>query len=713
MLRPDSEAAAPEVVTQPVISLRGVTRRFAGNVEQDGPLTILDSVDLDILPGSFTVIRGESGSGKTTLLRILGMLDTDYSGNYWLGTQQVSGQPDWQIDEMRAENLGFIFQEGRLFSHLTLEQNTAVVLALHRKDPDGIDLARTFFRADELESAVLKKTPGQVSGGQRQRASILRALAHGPAIILADEPTASLHADLKAGIVHLLRELCELGCTVVVVSHDSVFYDTGRQLELKQGRLIELELGPQGAEVVHVPVRLPKPGQETLWGWKPRAPGAMLFAQAWRESFQRPLFLFLILAALIVGVCQISVFGSVILGTDAFVERKIAEGSRLNRIEITPRSADRAAEDRFPARAEITTWTNVETVVPRRTTTQTLVTIDGNEVPFTALGLHPDDPEYRLLSFVAGGPFSGAHDSLEVMLTANVLPTLFDVADLQAGREDFSQFIGRTVEVVVPRFASGGVEVGQERARLSVRGIILHGEGGRQIYMPNRTQLALDGIKMDRTGSAPNPFSADGLAWSDTAVRDRLADFPWEDRLHIYSREIREIIPTYRVLARMGYSPKSDIWTFKWALDIQDTAWRIFQPLLVLIIVLVASTVFANIFTSAKMRESELALWRVLGMRRGDIVLTQVASTLMSVVVGAVIGLLGGHGFVSYIRAMLQAKSEDVAVGQEPTNFDAIFADVWGFAPMVLAGAALVGIVAAIYPAYRAARVDPAKVLRT
>jgi len=191
-----------------------------------------------------------------------------------------------------------------------------------------------------------------------------------------------------------------------------------------------------------------------------------------------------------------------------------------------------------------------------------------------------------------------------------------------------------------------------------------------------------------------------------------MADFPWEDRLHIYSAEIREIIPTYSQLARMGYSPVSDIWSFKWALDIQDTAWKIFIPLLGLIVIVVSLTVFANIFTSSKLRETELALWRVLGMRRGDLVLTQVMSTVMSVALGSVLGLLLGNVLIGYIRDTLRASGQEVAIGAEAQNFDAIFVDVWGFAWPVMGVAIVLGILASLYPAFRASMVDPARVLR-
>jgi ABC-type lipoprotein release transport system permease subunit len=194
-----------------------------------------------------------------------------------------------------------------------------------------------------------------------------------------------------------------------------------------------------------------------------------------------------------------------------------------------------------------------------------------------------------------------------------------------------------------------------------------------------------------------------------------MADFPWEDKLQVYSAEMQGVIPVFRRLAQLGFRPESEIWKFKWALDIRDTAVNVFFPLLAMIVAVVSLTIFANIWTSSKLRERELALWRVLGMRRGDLVAAQVVATVLSVGVGALIGLVAGDRLIEFIRASLQAKAEDAALapGAEPAAFDAIFVPIWGFSGMILAGAVVVALLAALAPAMRAAKVDPARVLRS
>jgi ABC-type lipoprotein export system ATPase subunit len=704
-----------------MVAMRGVSRTFQSATGEE--VTILQGLDLTIEPGSFTVIRGESGSGKTTLLRILGMLDTGYQGEFDLGGMKVDGQPDWLLDELRSENIGFIFQEGRLFEHLDLLENVAVSLRLQKRLPEwevraAIDaLAEQMFREEERDGGILQRKPGEVSGGQKQRASVMRAVANRPAVILADEPTASLHADLKRGIVELLRELQRQGHTVIVVSHDAVFYNEGRQLVLEAGKVRELgpDPAPPAEPEAPIPARQPHDGRRILWGWVPRAPAAVLFRQALREAFLRPVFLALILSALVVGVCQVAVFSSVILGTEKFIDEQMTQGSRLNRVEIKPLQRDLEAEERFPIRADIDGWSEVDGVVPRRFATITIVNKDGAELPYPHMGLHADDPEYRLLTFVAGGPFTGAHDQLEIIVTTGLLTELYDTSAMAAGKETFASFIGRPVEVRLPQFSASGQVRAVTPVKLRIAGVILHGEAGRQLYLPNTTLLAFDAHKRDRTGERGVPIDPATGDWSDMARVAEMADFPWEDKLQVYSAEMQGVIPVFRRLAQLGFRPESEIWKFKWALDIRDTAVNVFFPLLAMIVAVVSLTIFANIWTSSKLRERELALWRVLGMRRGDLVAAQVVATVLSVGVGALIGLVAGDRLIEFIRASLQAKAEDAALapGAEPAAFDAIFVPIWGFSGMILAGAVVVALLAALAPAMRAAKVDPARVLRS
>jgi ABC-type lipoprotein export system ATPase subunit len=707
----DLETATP--VRGAVLSLRNIRKSYTsatGDVAE-----VLKNLNLEIQAGSFNVIRGESGSGKTSLLRIIGMLDGDFEGDYLFAGDDVKSKPIWYRDELRSNNIGFIFQDGQLFAHMSVRENVELPIRLQGTAAERrgarqqiLALAPAFFTEREVSDDILSSRPNQVSGGQKQRAAIMRSVINRPAIILADEPTASLDESRKQEVLNLLSALREAGHTVIVVSHDKVFYRTGRQLELSKGVLREVAPDTDLKET-EIATRIPPSGGKILYGWMPRAPLRILLAEAIRETFLRPIFLFLVLVSLCVGVCQIGVFSSVIVGAQTFLNDAMTRGSRLNRLEIKPRTLDQGGATRFPVADTIKSWPSIQATVPRRATIMGIYGADGEKNVYSAMGLHPDDPEYRLLNFVAGGPFSPSNEELEIIVTAALLSDLFsEAAGLGDGSKRYSDFIGKSVTIEVPQFARTGqlLTARVRKIQLRIVGIILYAEGGRQLYLPNKTQLVFDRYKIDRDGIIVMPLTEAGDAWSEDRARiDEIAAFPWEDQLQVYTKEIRDIIPVFQQLSQLGYRPESEIWKFKWVLDVRDLAWNIFVPLLILIVTAVALTVATNLFSSAKLREREFALWRILGMRRGDLVITQVISTIIMSLVGAAVGLLIGNLLVDSARSFLA----DQNPGQ---GLEKVFAPVSQFYIVILVSSVVVGVVAAIYPAIRTAQADPAKVLQ-
>lgn len=771
-----------------LIELKNVTRSF--ETAQDGTVHVLRGIDLSIEPGSFNVIRGESGSGKTTLLKVLGFLDSAFGGNYQFGAVGVEDQADWWLDEVRSANIGFIFQDGQLFDHLTLRQNIELPLSIQGSAAIGADageriarLAPMFFKPQELapsdasEGGLLSSRPVRASGGQRQRAAVMRAIVHRPCLILADEPTASLDQLRKADVLKRLIHLTGEGHTVVVVTHDELFRNVGRQLEMVGGKLLDHgQVDPQAqarflreiddeasnlkvegaetsdadgspvidaepdfshkvqtgddppqetsaseqlgdterdaapatrADATALSPKFPREGSAILWGWRPRASAGVLMRQAVRETFQRWLFLLLILSALIAGVTQVSVFSSVITGAETIVDKAFVEGSRLNRLELKPKLADVRKEDRFPISVDIQGWPNVQQVVRRRESVVRMENARGERISYISMGLHPNDPEYKLLDFLAGGPFSDGHDQLEVIITASLLGDFFDTSEIENQKASYEDFIGRQITTYVKRFAPGGEVLREESAKLTIAGIILNAEGGRQLYLPNNTQIIIDRVKGDKTSSIVLPVNETGDGWSISLEQQlEMIKGPWADKLQVYTTGVRDILPVIKKLTTSGYRSKSDIWDFKWALDVQDIAWRIFTPLLILIISAVTLTIMTNIYTSAKIREKEFALWRVLGMRRGDIALLQVLSAVLAITFGALIGLAVAWFVVEQSRAYLAEQYVE-------DGFDQIFAPVQQFFGMILVGALVVGALSAVAPAIRTARTDPAKVLQS
>ena len=696
-----------------LMSLHEVRKSYLVN----GEITqVLKGIDLDIEAGSLTVIRGESGSGKTSLLRILGLLDSKFDGEYRFAGRDIRELPDWWCDELRTGNIGFIFQEGLLLPHLSIRENIALPVWLQGTRRQRAEASKQilrsapqFFTGKEIADGILSSKPNQASGGQKQRAAILRSVINRPAVILADEPTASLDEKRKKEVLKVLLELRNTGHTVVVVSHDKIFQGYGRQLELTDGVLKELA-PDRGNAQTKLQVRTPVNGLPILFGWVPRAPLTILIRQAIRETFLRPIFLFLVLISLCVGVTQIGVFTSVILGAQAFLDDAMTRGSRLNRLEVKPKVADLDKPDRFPAVDAMRSWDSISAIVPRRASLIRVFGSDGAKTHYSAMGLHNNDPEYNLLTFVAGGPFSSSNEELEVIVTVALLQDLFsDAQSLADGQKNYSDFIGRPVTIEVPQFARTGQELTAraQKIQLKIVGVILFAEGGRQLYLPNRTELVFDRYKMDREAKVTIPVNGAGDAWLDDRTQiAELASFPWEDQLHIYAKEIRGIIPVFQQLSQLGYKPVSDIWNFKWVLDIRDLAWRIFIPLLLLIIGAVGLTVATNLFSSAKLREKEFALWRILGMRRGDLVITQIISTILMALAGTGIGLLISNGLIEGARTFL--------ADQTPGGgLEKVFAPLSEFYAVIIMSAIVVGVIAAIYPSIKTARADPAKVLQS
>jgi putative ABC transport system ATP-binding protein len=696
-----------------LISLRNVHKSYSAGGEV---IPILKGIDLDIEAGSLVVIRGESGSGKTSLLRILGLLDSNFEGEYHFAGFSVGDRPDWWRDELRTSNIGFVFQEGLLLPHLRIRENIVLPVRLQgtRSQRAGVShaitaLAPQFFTQREIDDGIFAKKPNHASGGQKQRAAIMRAVINRPAIILADEPTASLDEKRKEEVLKVLLELRDLGHTVIIVSHDKVFHGYGRQLELSEGVLHEIAPDDGGAQA-QLEVREPVKGLPVLFGWVPRAPLPILIRQAIRETFLRPIFLFLVLISLCVGVTQIGVFTSVILGAQTFLNDAMTKGSRLNRLEVKPRVSDLDKDDRFPAVDSIRSWDSISSIVPRRASLIRVFGADGAKTHYSAMGLHNNDPEYNLLTFVAGGRFSPSNEELEVIVTVALLQDLFsDSTGLADGSKQYADFIGRPVTVEIPQFAQTGQELAPRarKVQLKLAGIILFAEGGRQLYLPNRTELVFDRYKMDREAKVTMPVNEAGNAWQeDRAPIQELASFPWEDQLHVYTKEIRGIIPVFQQLSQLGYKPLSDIWNYKWVLDVRDLAWNIFVPLLVLIVGAVGLTVATNLFSSAKLREKEFALWRILGMRRGDLVLTQIISTILMALAGTGVGLLISNTLIDGARSFLADQSPGAGL-------EKVFAPLSEFYVAIIASAIVVGIIAAIYPSIKTARADPAKVLQS
>ncbi len=224
--------------TQDRIEIGNLRRTY-----RTGPagLTALDGVCLDVEPGTFLGVTGPSGSGKSTLLNLLGGLDRPTAGSIRVGGQELSRLSRGQLARYRRRRVGMVFQSFQLIGSYTAAENVALPLLLA-----GVPRRRRRqVAATRLEQVGLADRtdhkPGELSGGEQQRAAIARALAGEPEILLADEPTGNLDTASGEQILGLLGDLNDrLGVTILLVSHEVEMLDRfcGRVVALRDGRIV-------------------------------------------------------------------------------------------------------------------------------------------------------------------------------------------------------------------------------------------------------------------------------------------------------------------------------------------------------------------------------------------------------------------------------------------------------------------------------------------
>jgi putative ABC transport system ATP-binding protein len=199
----------------------------------------LDHVSLEIAAGEFVAIMGPSGCGKSTLLNVMGLLDSPSEGSYQFFGEEVAGEPERRLTQLRRDNIGFVFQSFNLIDDLTVAENVEVAL-IYRGVPRPERRRRI---AEALERVGIahraRHRPQQLAGGQQQRVAIARALVSRPKLILADEPTGNLDTANGEAVMALLVEAARSGVTVVMVTHSLVHAAAAeRTIKLLDGRVV-------------------------------------------------------------------------------------------------------------------------------------------------------------------------------------------------------------------------------------------------------------------------------------------------------------------------------------------------------------------------------------------------------------------------------------------------------------------------------------------
>lgn len=192
------------------------TTRFGGNQVQ-----ALSDVSFSVETGEYVAIMGESGSGKTTLLNILAALDQPTSGKVFLDGKDLTMVKEREIAAFRRDNLGFVFQDFNLLDTFSLKDNIFLPLVLAGKSPKEMELRLNPIAEQLGITHLLEKYPYEVSGGQKQRAAVARALISKPKLILADEPTGALDSKSTDGLLDVFSAIHATGQTILMVTHST------------------------------------------------------------------------------------------------------------------------------------------------------------------------------------------------------------------------------------------------------------------------------------------------------------------------------------------------------------------------------------------------------------------------------------------------------------------------------------------------------------
>jgi len=225
--------------TEAIIRTQALNKIYQGAISYHA----LHDIELVVAPGEMLALMGSSGSGKSTLMNILGCLDRQSSGEYWLAGRLVSGLGDQALAKIRNQELGFVFQSFNLLPRYSALQNVELPLIY----ADLPTRKRRQLATEALERVGLAdrlaNRPNELSGGQKQRVAIARAIVNQPVLLMADEPTGALDTTTSSEIMALFQDLHREGLTLLLVTHEPEIANyCQRVLQMQDGRLISDQL---------------------------------------------------------------------------------------------------------------------------------------------------------------------------------------------------------------------------------------------------------------------------------------------------------------------------------------------------------------------------------------------------------------------------------------------------------------------------------------
>ena len=223
---------------KPLIEMKEIIKAY--NIGLESEIEILHGIDLKIYEGEFVAIVGESGSGKSTLMNIIGVLDKQTKGEYYLDGIDIKNANEAEMNVIRNKKIGFVFQNFNLIGRTSALRNVELPMLYA-----GVPAEQRTKRAKELLSKVgmesrMNHMPNELSGGQKQRVAIARSLVNNPAIILADEPTGALDSETSTIVMNIFNDLNKnQGKTIILITHSKeIAEQCPRIVTIKDGKII-------------------------------------------------------------------------------------------------------------------------------------------------------------------------------------------------------------------------------------------------------------------------------------------------------------------------------------------------------------------------------------------------------------------------------------------------------------------------------------------
>ena len=670
---------------QPAIQMINLQRHF-----QRGAVLVeaLKGIDLDIQEGEFVALVGPSGSGKSTLLNLIGGLDHPTQGELWVDGVPLHTAGADERTRHRRHRVGFIFQSFNLLPRLTAVENVALPLMLA-----GVDKDERLARAAELLERVglghrLDHYPTELSGGEQQRTAVARALVHQPALILADEPTGNLDSKIGAEVMDLLRELnAEQGLTLIVVTHDTdVAAYADRIVHLRDGNLESIEEtdNRQRGAGLNAPANEKNaPPEGSRIGYADMAQAAV------RNLGRRPVRNLLTAGGVLIGIVTLVAMVSFGVGVQREVQRNF-ETIGLENIFVMPRFGEGDAFDPFAD--------------------------PQPETPLT-----PD-----LVARVS------ALDQVAEVTPSLRLPQGMDIT-LVAGDTEVPVRVSDNFGERNFQFAGGsGLEAGRDFDSTGTPGVVLVAGLADRILEPGQTyedligQSVSLGLRLPR-GETENFRStiigvrdSFGSRTLDLGLPEREAMKAWwfgepdilqregYDMLTVRTADLSAVPEVINQIEELDLQTQS----LEAVLNVANQVLSLLQALLgsvgALALLVAALGVANTMMMAIYERTREIGVLKALGASGGEI-------RSLFTMEAALIGLIGG--FFGLIFGAILGRIVDWGAHRYLINEGVTGVGDLSVVPLWLAVgslvfAALIGILAGLYPAARAARLDPVEALR-